>query len=310
MLGRAPESSLWCAQGDHERCPHRVGMRVAGLWRLRPRPEVVLCNDPWHRSRNCPLVGRRKAAQDVWSADCTYPGAEDSRRSFARSHERRREMDAVMADVDLADHPNAETVERRLRDALVAHGKQPPPGLPGMSRLEPPGLVPEARGSRGRSGWPRGPPPAAFAARGSPTPLRKTSASSAACTPPSELSSESTSCSRPWLSGQPDGGGCRGRRPPCLAGCSRRGPSPSALSWPPWCTRSRVPRQSGSLQPPSPRGCPTGPPPIGAYRWHCCPRSAPGNRVDPSAGARSAAGCRPSTYLGGSLTCSCSPIHP
>jgi hypothetical protein len=124
-------------------------MRVAGLWHLRPRPEVVLCNDPWHRSRNCALVGRRKAAQDVWSADCTCPGAEDSRRSFARSHERRRER---MADVDLADHPNAETVERRLRDALVAHGKQPPPGLPGMSQLVAAGTG--LRGSRlARSLW-------------------------------------------------------------------------------------------------------------------------------------------------------------
>lgn len=152
MLGRAPQSSLWCAQGDHERCPHWVGMRVAGLWLFRPRPEVVLCNDPWHRSRHCPLVGRRKAAQDVWSADCTCPGAEASRRSFARSHERRREMDAVMADVDLADHPNAEKVERRLRDAVAAHGQQPTPGLPGMSRV-----VAAATGPRGtrlaRSLW-------------------------------------------------------------------------------------------------------------------------------------------------------------
>lgn len=152
MLGRVSQPSLWCARGDHERCPHWVGMRVGGLWRFRPRPEVVLCNDPWHGRRQCPLAGRRKAARDVWSAHCTCPGAEASRRSFARSGERRREMDAVVADVDLADHPNAETIQRRLQDALLAHGKQSPPGLPGLSRVVAAGTGP--RGTRlARSFW-------------------------------------------------------------------------------------------------------------------------------------------------------------
>ena len=39
-----------------------------------------------------------------------------------------------MADVDLSDQPDAETVERRLHDAYVGHGEQPPPWLTGISR--------------------------------------------------------------------------------------------------------------------------------------------------------------------------------
>jgi hypothetical protein len=55
-------------------------------------------------------------------------------------------MAAVVADVDLTDHLNAETIERRLRDAFLAHGEQPPPGLTGMSRVMAAGTGP--RGTR------------------------------------------------------------------------------------------------------------------------------------------------------------------
>ena len=44
-------------------------------------------------------------------------------------------MAAVFADVDLADHPDAETIEHRLRNAFQTHGEQLPPFLPGTSRL-------------------------------------------------------------------------------------------------------------------------------------------------------------------------------
>jgi hypothetical protein len=66
------------------------------------------------------------------------------RRSFARSEERRRELADVMADVDLTDHPDAATVERRLREAFAAHGHPLPPLLPGMSRM-----MAAGRGTRG-----------------------------------------------------------------------------------------------------------------------------------------------------------------
>lgn len=55
-------------------------------------------------------------------------------------------MAAITADVELSDHPDAETIERRLRDAFRAHGEQLPPFLPGMSRLVAAGTGP--RGSR------------------------------------------------------------------------------------------------------------------------------------------------------------------
>jgi hypothetical protein len=41
---------------------------------------------------------------------------------------------AIFADVDLSDHPDAETIERRLRAALQAHGEQLPRGMTAMSR--------------------------------------------------------------------------------------------------------------------------------------------------------------------------------
>jgi hypothetical protein len=119
-------------------------MRVRGLWRLRPSQEVILCNDLCHTRRHCPLAGRRKAARDEWAARCTCPGADASRRSFDRAEARRGELAAIFADVDLSDHPDAETVERRLRDAFQTHGEQLPRGLTGMSRA-----VAAATGRRG-----------------------------------------------------------------------------------------------------------------------------------------------------------------
>jgi len=110
-------------------------MTASGLWRGRPRRELILCTDPCHSRRRCPLVGRRKVAQDEWDARCTCPGAESSRRTFERSAEKRRETAAIFAAVDLSDHPDAETIERRLGDAFRAHGEQPPGSLTGMSRM-------------------------------------------------------------------------------------------------------------------------------------------------------------------------------
>jgi hypothetical protein len=140
----ASSRSPWCARGDHDRCPHWVGMRVRELWRLRPRQEVILCSDPCHSRRHCPLAGGRKAARDEWTARCSCPGADASRRSFERSGAKRRELAAVFADVDLSDHPDAETVERRLRDVFQAHGEQLPPGLTGVSRAVAAGTGPFA----------------------------------------------------------------------------------------------------------------------------------------------------------------------
>lgn len=109
-------------------------MRVRGLWRLRPRQEVVLCNDLCHSRGHCPLAGRRKVTREEWSARCTCPGADAPRRSFDRAEARRGELAAIFADVDLSDHPDAETIERRLRAALQAHGEQLPRGMTAMSR--------------------------------------------------------------------------------------------------------------------------------------------------------------------------------
>jgi hypothetical protein len=109
-------------------------MRVRGLWRLRPRREVVLCNDRCHSRRHCPLAGRRKAVREEWTARCTCPGADASRRTFDRADARRGELAAIFADVDLSDRPDAETIERRLRAAFQAHGEQLPRGVTGMSR--------------------------------------------------------------------------------------------------------------------------------------------------------------------------------
>ena len=146
MPGGVPQPSHWCAEGDHERCPHWAGMTVGGLWRLRPHQEVILCNDPCHSRRNCPLAGQRKAARDEWSASCTCPGADASRRSFQRFEDDRRQMAAIFEEVDLSDHPDAETIERRLGSAFQAHGEPLPPFLPGMSRLMAAGTGP--RGTR------------------------------------------------------------------------------------------------------------------------------------------------------------------
>lgn len=144
MASRVPQPSLWCARGQHERCPHWVSMKVIGIWRGRPRPEVILCADPWHGRQHCPLAGRRAAPRDEWDVRCICPGAEVSRQSFERSEQRRREVAAVMADVDFSDHPDADTVERRLRDAFARHGQEPPPQLIGMSQI-----MAAARGRRG-----------------------------------------------------------------------------------------------------------------------------------------------------------------
>lgn len=145
MTQGVPQPSAWCARGDHDACPHWVGMAVAGSWRLRPRPEVILCNDPCHGGHGCPLTGQRKTARDEWDVRCTCPGAAASRRAFERSEGRRREMAAILADVDLSDHPDAGTVELRLRNAFLAHGTQPP-NLTGMSRVMAAGTGP--RGTR------------------------------------------------------------------------------------------------------------------------------------------------------------------
>jgi hypothetical protein len=98
-------------------------------------PGGHLCNDPCHRGRHCPLAGRRKAARDEWTARCTCPGADVSRRSFERAEAKRGETAAILADVDLSDHPDAETIERRLRTAFEAHGEQLPRNLTGISRV-------------------------------------------------------------------------------------------------------------------------------------------------------------------------------
>jgi hypothetical protein len=127
--------SLLCSRDDHDLCPHWAAVTVGGLWRLSPRPEVVLCDDPCHRDRRCPLAGRRKATQAEWSARCTCPGAEASRRSFEKIEARRGETAAVFADVELSDAPDAEAIESRLRSAYRAHGAQPPRDLTGMSRV-------------------------------------------------------------------------------------------------------------------------------------------------------------------------------
>jgi hypothetical protein len=52
----------------------------------------------------------------------------------------------VFADVDLSDHPDAETIERRLGAAFEAHGEQLPHHLSGMSRVVAAGAGP--RGTR------------------------------------------------------------------------------------------------------------------------------------------------------------------
>jgi hypothetical protein len=121
-----------------------VRLRVGGLWRLRPRPEVVLCDDRCHRDRHCALTGRRKAALEEWTARCTCPGADAPRRSFERSAAKRRELAVVFADVDLSDRPDGETIERRLRASFQAHGEQPPPHLAGLS-----GVIAAGQGRRG-----------------------------------------------------------------------------------------------------------------------------------------------------------------
>jgi hypothetical protein len=133
VVSGVPQLSVFCAREDHDRCPHWVGMGVRG--RCRPRPEVVFCDDPCHGDRGCPLAGRRKADRDEWSARCTCPGAEDSRQSFDRAAERRRDMAALVADVDLADRPDAGTIESRLIAASRARGEEPPPGLGALSAI-------------------------------------------------------------------------------------------------------------------------------------------------------------------------------
>ena len=50
-------------------------MRVRGLWRLRPRQEVILCNDLCHSRRHCPLAGRRKAAHEECASVLLTAGA-------------------------------------------------------------------------------------------------------------------------------------------------------------------------------------------------------------------------------------------
>jgi hypothetical protein len=146
MTYGVPQPSPWCARADHERCPHWVGMTVSGLWRLRPRQEVILCNDACHSRRNCPLAGRRKTARDDWDARCACPGADASRQTFQKIEESRRRSAAILAEVDLSDHPDAEAIERRFHGAFEAHGEPVPPLLPGLSRVMAAGTGP--RGTR------------------------------------------------------------------------------------------------------------------------------------------------------------------
>jgi hypothetical protein len=61
-------------------------------------------------------------------------------------------MAAIVAEVDLADRPDADMIERGLRSAFVAHGKQPPSAVTGMSRVMAAGSGP--RGTRSaRLSW-------------------------------------------------------------------------------------------------------------------------------------------------------------
>jgi hypothetical protein len=130
----APQPSPWCARGDRA-LPALGGLRIRGLWRFRPRHEVILCNDSCHSRRNCPLADPRRAAWDEWDARCVCPGADASRRTSQRIEEGRRRVAAIFAEVDLSDHPDAENIERRLRGAYGAHGEPVPSLLPALLRL-------------------------------------------------------------------------------------------------------------------------------------------------------------------------------
>ena len=128
-----PSVSAACTAGDHERCPHWAALRVRGAWRLRPRQVAVVCRDPWHGGHGCPLAGRREVPADELRSRCTCPGVAAFRRSSERFAARRDRERAVVAAIDLADRPDAATVEQRLSDGFAAAGGQPPPGLAALS---------------------------------------------------------------------------------------------------------------------------------------------------------------------------------
>ena len=137
LMGDAvPERSGLCARGDHDACPHTV---ASGGSLVSRRSYVILCQDACHRHRGRSLADRRKVGRDAWDARCTCPGADTARRSSAtvaaQVAEQRREWDAIFDSVDLADHPDADTIERRLRDAFLAHGQQPLPDLSRTARI-------------------------------------------------------------------------------------------------------------------------------------------------------------------------------
>lgn len=98
-------------------------------------PATAAGTVPW------PVDRRQRATSGL---RCTCPGADTPRRSFDRAEAKRGELAAVFADVDLSDHPDAETTERRLRAAFQAHGEQLPRHLTGLSEL-----VAAAGGRRG-----------------------------------------------------------------------------------------------------------------------------------------------------------------
>ena len=144
-------------------------------------PATAAGTVPW------PVDRRQRATSGL---RCTCPGADTPRRSFDRAEAKRGELAAVFADVDLSDHPDAETTERRLRAAFQAHGEQLPRHLTGLSEL-----VAAAGGRRGsRSARFLGLDARSLAGgvrwRGSlaPTPTRRTGGPSATCTCRSERS--------------------------------------------------------------------------------------------------------------------------
>lgn len=108
-------------------------MRTPRPWRRPPSPVMVLCRCPCHAE--CPLADERAVSREVWDERCSCPGAEVARVSFARSTERREEVNRIVADVDFSDHPDAEEIETRLRAVFAEHGTAPPPGLTGWSRI-------------------------------------------------------------------------------------------------------------------------------------------------------------------------------
>jgi hypothetical protein len=94
---------------------------------------MVLCRCACHAA--CPLAGEPTTAQAVWDERCACPGADRAREVFARSAARRRELNRIAGDVDMAGHPDAEEIEIRLRAVFEEHGQAPPAAMTSWSRL-------------------------------------------------------------------------------------------------------------------------------------------------------------------------------